>query len=182
MRELNQFNKIILQKFSSRQAYTFIKGQYVPIISTNISDESVMDIDKRKYYIQNYDFTMLGYLIDEEEFEVKPAISRVLQVVEVDIQNRKKRPEKKVENKNGFELNFTFEVGETVLDKIIDYTVNMYLISNKNVSSWDVYINGDFFGTDVNSFPLNTNDNLNITITKTNPSLVSEMRFSATLL
>jgi len=182
MRELNQFNKIILQKFSSRQAYTFIKGQYVPIISTNISDESVMDIDKRKYYIQNYDFTMLGYLIDEEEFEVKPAISRVLQVVEVDIQNRKRRPEKKVENKNSFELNFTYELGNDSFTKTIEYTVNMNLVSNKNISTWDVFINGDFYGTDVTSFPLNTNDILNINITRTNPSSISEMRFSATLL
>ena len=31
MRELNQFNKTIMQKFSSRQAYTFVKGHYIPI-------------------------------------------------------------------------------------------------------------------------------------------------------
>jgi hypothetical protein len=76
MRELNELNKNVLQKFSSRQAYTFIKGQYVPIILQNISDESVVDLDKRKYYVQSYDFLMMGYLIDEEEFEIKPAISR----------------------------------------------------------------------------------------------------------
>ena len=69
MRELNELNKNVLQKFSSRQAYTFIKGQYVPIIMNNITDESVTEIEKRQYYIQSYDFTMLGYLIDEEEFE-----------------------------------------------------------------------------------------------------------------
>ena len=50
-----------------------------------------MDIDKRKYYIQNYDFTMLGYLIDEEEFEVKPAIQRVTQLIEIDTSTRKQR-------------------------------------------------------------------------------------------
>jgi len=49
MRELNQLNKITLQKFSSRQAYTFIKGQYVPIIMNNISDESQMTLESRKY-------------------------------------------------------------------------------------------------------------------------------------
>ena len=66
MRELNQLNKIVMQKFSSRQSYTFIKGQYVPIILQNISDESQLGIESRKYFIQTYDFTMLGYLIDEE--------------------------------------------------------------------------------------------------------------------
>ena len=82
MRELNEFNKNILEMFSSRQAYTTIKGHYIPIIMNNITDESVMNIDKRKYYIQSYDFTMLGFLIDENEFEVAPAVSRVLTVIE----------------------------------------------------------------------------------------------------
>lgn len=50
----------------------------------NVSDESQMEIDSRKYYIQSYDFIMLGYLIDEEEFQVKPAIQRYMLVSEVD--------------------------------------------------------------------------------------------------
>ena len=84
MRELNTFNKNVLQTFSSRQAYTFIKGQYVPIIMNNLTDESVMDIEKRQFYMQSYDFTMLGYLIDEEEFEVKPAVARVVELFETE--------------------------------------------------------------------------------------------------
>jgi len=31
---------------------------------------------------------MLGFLIDEEEFEVKPAINRITQVFETEIQNQ----------------------------------------------------------------------------------------------
>jgi hypothetical protein len=34
-----------------------------------ITDESVNDLEKRRYYVQSYDFTMLGFLIDEDEFE-----------------------------------------------------------------------------------------------------------------
>ncbi len=76
-RDLNRFNKIVLQKFSSRQAYTTVKGHYIPIILETIEDSTPMDtIDGRRFYIQNYKFTMLGFLIDSEEFEVKPAISR----------------------------------------------------------------------------------------------------------
>ncbi len=51
MRHLNEFNKLVLQKFSSRQAYTFVKGHYVPLILNTVSDESVLDIEKRKYYV-----------------------------------------------------------------------------------------------------------------------------------
>lgn len=79
LRDLNRFNRIVLQKFASRQAYTVIKGHYIPIILDSNSDHSPIDkMDGRRFYLQNYDFTMLGLLIDEEEFEIKPAISKLL--------------------------------------------------------------------------------------------------------
>ena len=168
MRELNQFNKTVLQKFSSRQAYTFIKGQYVPIVMTNVSDESVMEVEKRKYYVQNYDFTMLGYLIDEEEFEVKPAISRVLQVIEIDESKSKRRPNKIVKDDGVFELPLDIPIQDTSYSKTMEYTVNMTIVKTKNISTYDVYINGDFYGTDITTIPLNTNDFLEIDVVKNN--------------
>ena len=76
-RELNKFNQKVLQKFSSRQAYTTVKGHYIPIILDSVNDSTPMDtIDGRRYYVQNYKFTMLGFLIDSDDFEIKPAISR----------------------------------------------------------------------------------------------------------
>ena len=72
-RDLNRFNKIVLQKFSSRQAYTTVKGHYIPIILDRITDNSPIDaLENRRFYLQTYEFTMLGFLIDSEEFEVKP--------------------------------------------------------------------------------------------------------------
>lgn len=77
--DTNLLNKIILQKFSSRQSYTLIKGHYIPIILQSNDDTTPMDtIDGRRFYIQNYKFIMLGLLVDREEFEVKPAMSRFL--------------------------------------------------------------------------------------------------------
>ena len=82
-RDLNKFNKIVLQHFSSRQSYTQIKGHYVPIVLDSIEDNTPMEtIDGRRFYMQNYKFTMLGFLIDSNEFEVKPAISRAFIVNE----------------------------------------------------------------------------------------------------
>jgi len=178
MRELNQFNKVILQKFSSRQAYTFIKGQYVPIISTNISDESVMELDKRKFYIQNYDFTMLGYLIDEEEFVVKPAINRVLQLFELESSSKRKKPVKYPENTNNFELTFDYPVGTDSYTKIMDYTINMGLIDTLNIQSYDVFINDDYYGSDIINIPINTNDKLQIDIIRSNSLGDSFIKFS----
>ena len=166
MRELNQLNKIVMQTFSSRQAYTFIKGQYVPIILNNVSDESQMSMESRKYYVQSYEFTMLGYLIDEEEFEVKPAIQRVTQLVEIDTSTRKQRRNKYPENPDQFEMPFLFVSGNTVLTDRIDFTANMSLISTDNVDTFDVYINGDYYGSDLQRIEITTNDILRIEVTK----------------
>lgn len=181
MRELNQLNKIVLQKFSSRQSYQFIKGQYVPIILDNISDESQLSLENRKYYIQTYEFTMLGYLIDEEEFEKKPAVARVLQMVEIDDYVQRKKPVLNPPNINEFEMKFFYVVGNDTLSDIIDYRVNLSWESSKNVDSFDVYINNDFFGTDILSLEMNTNDILRIDVVKTDNNLESEILFNTFL-
>ena len=166
MRELNQLNKVVMQKFASRQAYTFIKGQYVPIILDNVSDESQMTMDARKYYVQNYDFTMLGYLIDEEEFEVKPAIARVTQLMEIDTSTKKQKRKKYPENPDEFEMNFLFVSGNTMLNDFIDFTANMNLVSTGNVDTFDIYINGDYYGSDLQNIEITTNDRLRVEVTK----------------
>lgn len=82
-RDLNRFNKMVLQKFSSRQSYTMVKGHYIPIVLDRIVDSSPIDVlDGRKFYIQNYELTMLGFLLDSDEFDVKPAISRMFLMTE----------------------------------------------------------------------------------------------------
>ena len=166
MRELNQLNKIVMQTFASRQAYTFIKGQYVPIILDNVSDESQMTIDARKYYVQNYDFTMLGYLIDEEEFEVKPAIQRITQLFEIDTTTRRPRRNKFPENPDEFNFQFLFVTGNTTLVDRIDFRANMSLLSSDNVDTFDVYINNNYFGSDTQTIQITTNDILRIEVTK----------------
>jgi hypothetical protein len=82
-RDLNKFNKIVLQHFTSRQAYTKVKGHFIPIILNSIEDNTPMEtMDGRRFYMQTYKFIMLGFLIDSDEFEVKPAISRAFLVNE----------------------------------------------------------------------------------------------------
>jgi hypothetical protein len=177
MRELNELNKVVMQKFSSRQAYTFIKGQYVPIILNNISDESQMSIESRKYYVQNYDFTMLGYLIDEEEFEVKPAIARVALLTELDTSSFGRRRKQTPENPDEFLSNFYYVVGNNTLSDVVAYTANLTWVDSTNVVSYDVYINGDYYGTDVQKIQITTNDILLITVVKTNDTLESNIKF-----
>ena len=182
MRELNELNKVVMQKFSSRQSYTFIKGQYVPIILNNISDESQMQLDGRKYYIQSYDFTMLGYLIDEEEFEVKPAISRVVQLMELDTSTFKKKRKQFPENPDQFLTNFLFITGNTVLNERIDFTADLSFVNSINVDAYDVYINDNYYGSDVQKIQITTNDILRVEVSKTNNLEESQIKFDSKLI
>jgi len=181
MRELNELNKNVLQKFSSRQAYTFIKGQYVPLVLQNISDESVVDLDKRKYYIQSYEFLMMGYLIDEEEFEVKPAISRTVQLLEAKT-SRGGRKKSYPKNPSLFPLTFNFSAGTTAYTENYKYTADLSFEGMENINSWDVYINNDFYGSDLTEIQLTSGNNLTLNITPTDPSSDSQIVYIARLI
>jgi hypothetical protein len=181
MRELNQFNKIVLEKFSSRQAYAQIKGHYIPIIMNNISDESVMDVEKRKYYIQSYEFTMLGFLIDEDEFEVSPAITRLLQVVEFDTSSRKKSQRINSEDPKT-ELNVLFLTGVTSLSQKFYYTTNISVLSLNNIDTYDIFINGEFYGSEVSEIQINNGDTLKIDIVKLDDNFESNLTLKSEII
>jgi hypothetical protein len=167
MRELNSFNKIVIEKFSSRQAYTVIKGHYIPIVMGGITDESVMDMEKRKYYIQSYEFTMLGFLIDEDEFEVTPAINRTLEVFETDLKTIGRGKRMGLPN-DLVEIKTTFKIGTTILSEKFDYTTDITIDSTINVFSYDVYINNNYYGSNPNMIQINNGDMLKFDITKNN--------------
>lgn len=181
MRELNQFNKIILQKFSSRQAYTFVKGSYIPIVLQNISDDSVSDVDKRKYYVQTYEFLMMGFLIDEDEFEVKPAVSRLIQLIEVDTKT-KSRKVKISPSSSSTDVLFQFDNNVTGMTQTFNYTANIFPTGNENISSWSAYINDNYYGDDVSEIQINTGDVLKIEIVKYNAGQPSTLTTRATLI
>ncbi|NBU81709.1 MAG: hypothetical protein EBS55_08695 [Flavobacteriaceae bacterium] len=175
MREINKFNQIILEKFASRQSYAVIKGHYIPIIMGNITDESVMEIEKRKYYIQSYEFTMLGFLIDEDEFEVSPAITRVLQVVEFD--KTTTRRNKKKEDTEGPSSQALFLSGVTSLTQLFNYVVDINIGDTVNVDSFDVYINGDYYGSDLDLIQINNGDTLQINVVKDDNTQEAVIKF-----
>ena len=181
MRELNQFNRIVLQKFSSRQAYTFVKGSYIPIVLQNISDDSSMDVDKRKYYVQTYEFLMMGFLIDEEEFEVKPAVSRLLQLIEVDTKTRARKV-KMSPVSHSTNVDFQYGTGDTQVIQTFNYTANIFVTGKDNVDTWSVYINDNYYGDDVPEIQINTGDVLRIDITKDTSGDTSTLFTTATLL
>ena len=177
MREINSFNKNVLEKFSSKQAYAEIKGHYMG----NITDESESGLEKRKYYIQSYEFTMLGFLIDENEFEVSPAITRILKVIELD--NRKIiNPKKDKEDVIVGPKEILFIIGNSTITQVYNYNTNILIKSKINISSFDVYINNNYYGSDLIEIQINNNDILRIVIIKTNGGLESKILYENTLI
>jgi hypothetical protein len=189
MRELNEFNKNVLQTFASRQAYTKVNGHFIPIINSNISDESVTQIDKRRFYIQNYDFTMLGFLLDQDKFEVAPAVSRVLNVFETNFKPINRKRKVFPANEGVFELIIQATGTSPVIRTIsVDYTGTFTILSKENVSSYDLYVRLNnstefvFFGTDVVSFEVSTGDSLRFEITQSTIDPSSVITYAVSLL
>ena len=181
MRELNKFNQIVLEKFSSRQSYQTIKGHYIPIVNDEITDESIMDLEKRKVYIQKYTFTMMGFLIDEDQFEVQPAVTRIFQIYETESKIKKRKPKKEVPN-SPQTATFTYSDIDAEKEETFHYTVNMRFMDSENVDSYSVFINGDYYGGDVVVILVNSGDVIKITIIKDNPSEQSSIVFTEELL
>ena len=181
MRELNALNKTILQKFSSRQAYTQIKGHYIPIIMDSVSDESVMDVEKRKYYIQSYDFTMMGFLMDEDEFEVKPGVERVFQLFETTqgIDNRKRKSLS--DNPKNYNTTIEFVDENVFATKRFYDKVDLTLIKTDNVDSYDVFVNDEYYGLNPIKIQLNANSIVRFEIVKEFPNQTSTIEFKATI-
>jgi hypothetical protein len=138
-RDLNKFSKLVMQKFASKQAYTNIKGHYIPIILESIADNSpIENIDSRRFYLQTYTFVMLGLLIDNEEFEVKPAISRALLMTEFIVDNPVQRT-----TKSG-------SVDITTINIKANGTQTIFSVGEPMSIIFNVYINGELLTKDVN--------------------------------
>lgn len=180
MRDLNTLNQRVLETFASKQAYQVINGHYIPIINDSFADESVMDLEKRKYYIQKYEFTMMGFLIDEEQFEVFPAISRTFQVIETDQRNIKRKQKKQ----SPIELEvitLQYLNNITTQERYFEYTCNLLFDRSVNIEEFSVYINEQYYGDNVETIQINTNDMLRIDITSSGGSEVPYILFTQIL-
>jgi len=181
MREVNTMNQRVMETFASRQAYQTINGHYIPIINDGFTDESSMDLEKRKYYVQKYDFTMMGFLIDENQFEVSPSISRTIQMYEVD-QRPIKRPQKKQDPVQPQIIVLNYPIENVSQEYFFEYTCNLNYQNTVNIISYSVYINDQYYGDDVTIIQINTDDTLKIDVTKLNLGLESEISFTQVLI
>lgn len=168
MREINEFNKLMMQTFTSKQAYVQIKGHYMPMKLEDPTDESVKDIEKRKYYIQTYKITLMGFLLDEEEFQVSPAITRQVSMFEVDTLNKTRRVAIEPPRPDNFDLDLLFVSGNTQLNEVFRYTADIVIESTTNIISYSVFINNNYVGDDVDIIKITNGDTLKVDVSKSN--------------
>lgn len=184
MRQLNKLNQKVLQTFASAQAYVNIKGHYFPIMLESIGDESTVDnLDGKRYYVQTYEMKLMGYLVDEEEFEVTPAIERAFVSVELDT----KKPRaiaKFIKDETLNDLNTKCFVqfqakSPTEISFESDSRSIFNSIDTTNVSTYVIRVNGTIVST---PFSVEPGDTITVTIIRTDSTLASEVVLNGTII
>lgn len=177
MRELNQLTKKILQTFASAQAYVNIKGHYFPIMLESIGDESqIDDLNGKRYYVQSYEMKLMGYLVDTEEFEVKPAISRVF--VTTELASKKPRNitrfiKDDTSDDKSLKCVIQFLPGAPTSIKFnTDNKTNFTTIDTNNIDAYTIYKNGSVVSI---PFGVESDDTIEITIVKTDSNKTAEI-------
>jgi hypothetical protein len=175
LRHLNRFNNKVQRAFQSRQCYINVNGHPMPLHLESIGDESnIDDFENRRFYAQMFEMKLLGYILDEEDYEVIPTINRTVLTLEIDdniikpdiIFEPKKRAGKATYNfvfkpKTPSSFSFTAQYGVvfTQLIEIIDIT--RITISVNGVIVFD----GTIIGSPIT---INQNDVVTIKIYKNN--------------
>ena len=147
----------------------------------NVSDESVMDVEKRKYYIQSYDFTMMGFLMDEDEFEVKPGVERIFQLYEVTEGNDNRKRKSPSDNPKNYNTTIEFVDEDVLVTKRFYDKVDLTLIKTNNVESYDVFVNDEYYGRNPIKIQLNSDSVVRFEIVKNFPNQTSTIEFQATI-
>lgn len=173
MKDLNKFNRIIQRAFQSRQCYLNVNGHPMPLHLESIGDESnIDDFENRRFYIQMFEMKLLGYILDEEDFEVIPTANRTMIAMEVD--------ESLLINDVIFDqyvnvntVTFTFDFkprAETTFNFISQYDINFTQLNGIiGLTNIKIYKNSTkIFDGLVLESPIifNANDNISIVVAK----------------
>jgi len=145
MKDLNKFSVKIQKEFNSRQSYIWPNNHPQPLHLEDISDESTIDdFENRRFYVQDYNLLLKGYILDEDDFVIEPAIDRALVFNELMIKGLKP-VHKFMCNEETNSVNFKVIVkpyAETFFDTRIDLNIRFtHLNIIKNVISVTFKVN-----------------------------------------
>ena len=181
MRDLNLMNRKMLTSFSSLEKYIKVNGHPIPLILDSIGDESaISNLDERKYYIQLFTIKMMGYLLDEDDFIITPAINRSVNFVEISEELYRASYQVNLDVKNnGICINVIFKTGTNNVTIPVDVsaTYNNATVTNSNSVLFKK--NGSIVTL---PFTVNNGDQLYIKVNKTDVSKSSEVEISGIIL
>lgn len=144
-RDLNSMNKTVLENLTSMQDYQVINGHYIPIMLDSITDSSPINtVEGRRFYVQTYKFSLLGYLLDPEKFEVTPAISRTLIFTEVP-NDQPSKTVNQIANLDIITVNFSADGHDTVFNVNENIGILLYVKINGLTQEQNIdyyFING----------------------------------------
>ena len=69
--DVNQYDEQVLRNFASRQDYLFVKGNPIPLYFEGFAESNpIENIDGDRFFVSKYALKVLGFLQNEEEFEI----------------------------------------------------------------------------------------------------------------
>jgi hypothetical protein len=97
-----------------------------------------------------------------------------------------KKNRRALDNTTNFDLIMDFPFGENTFSQEIKYTANLRSVGLDNIDSYDITINGLFFGSNIfdtvgGLIQINSNDLLTITVVKTDNTIPSRIQLSVEL-
>jgi hypothetical protein len=184
MGELNEIYKNVSELFASAQAYVNVKGHYFPILLESVSDESkVEDLDGKRYYVQTYEMRLQGYIVDSEEFEVKPMVNRIL--VTTELMSKKPRAIINrvcdvINDERIIKLFIHFLPGAyTEIYFNSEDDINVISIDVENISSYTFKVNGSDL---IPPFTIKKDDSIFLSIIKTVSTEFSEIKLNGNII
>jgi hypothetical protein len=173
MKDLNFFNTAIQLAFQSKQCYINVKGHPMPLHLESIGDESnIDDFETKRFYVQTFEVTLLGYILDESQYEVIPTLNRSVISYEID-EGRFFNDVffDAARNSNNVTFSFLFkDKSKPQFTFTLKYDVNFTLLQEiKNISKIKIIVNGNaiFDGTILTSpLILSANDVVTIKVNK----------------
>jgi len=182
MRDLNKLNQKVLQEFQSAQRYIKVNGHPMPLMLESIGDESVInDLDKRRFYVQKYELKLLGYILDEEQFKVKPLLNATTMVTEL-LEEKAKSVTKVVSvdiEERTIATKFTFlSNSPNSFNVNVNNSASYKAVNLENISSYTLKVDGVTVSL---PFNISVGQNLYISIVRTDVSQGSTFELTGTI-
>ena len=163
MRDLNLLNRKVMRTFKSLQAYIKVNGHPMPLLLNSVGDESqIEDFESKRYYVQLYEIKLQGYLLCEEDFEVIPAITRNMTLLELDEKINNVLFNRKI-SADGTSIiqNFIIRTNKNSVTITLNESATYNVITTNNVNSYSLTLNGNLV---TSPFTVNAGDELGIHI------------------